>query len=70
MNQEPDQTKEQHSYEDQFASSSSNEGAVILPTSINDNEFQLVYQAKEESVGGIRICRPYAATKQKHVNDH
>ncbi len=55
MNQEPDQTKEQHSYEDQFASSSSNEGAVILPTSINDNEFQLVYQAKEESVGGTKL---------------
>lgn len=55
MSQEPDQTKEQHSYEDQFASSSSNEGAVTLPTSINDNEFQLVYQAKEESVGGTKL---------------
>jgi hypothetical protein len=55
MSQEPDQTKEQNSYEDQFASSSANEGAVTLPTSINDNEFQLVYQAKEESVGGTKL---------------
>ena len=55
MNQEPNQTKEQNAYEDQFASSSSNEGAVILPTSINDNEFQLVYQAKEESVGSTKL---------------
>ena len=55
MNQEPNQTKEQNAYEDQFASSSSNEGALILPTSINDNEFQLVYQAKEESVGSTKL---------------
>jgi hypothetical protein len=55
MSQEPDQSKEQNAYEDQFASSSSNEGAVTLPTSINDNEFQLVYQAKEESVGGTKL---------------
>ena len=49
------QTQDQNSYEDQFASSSSNEGAVTLPTSINDNKFQLVYQAKEESVGGTKL---------------
>ena len=55
MSQESDQSKEQNAYEDQFASSSSNEGAVTLPTSINDNEFQLVYQAKEESVGGTKL---------------
>jgi hypothetical protein len=55
MSQEPDQTKEQNTYEDQFASSSSNEGAVTLPTSINDHEFQLVYQAKEESVSGTKL---------------
>lgn len=55
MNHEPDQTKEQNAYEDQFASSFSNEGAVTLPTSINDNEFQLIYQAKEESMGGTKL---------------
>lgn len=55
MSQESNQTTEENAYENQFASSLSNEGAVTLPTSINDNEFQLVYQAKEESVGGTKL---------------
>lgn len=55
MSQSPDQTKDQTSYEQQFSSSSINEGAVTLHTSINDNEFQLVYQAREESVGGSKL---------------
>ena len=55
MNQSTTQATEQKSYEEQFESSSSQEGAVILPTSINENEFQLVYQAREESVGGAKL---------------
>jgi hypothetical protein len=55
MSQSSDQTNEQNSYEDQFASSTASEGAVTLSTSINDNEFQLVYQAREESVGGNKL---------------
>ena len=55
MNQSPNQTSDPTSYEQQFESSSSNEGAVTLPTSVNDNEFQLVYQAREESVGGSKL---------------
>jgi hypothetical protein len=55
MSQSSSQTINQTSYEDQFATSASSEGAVTLPTSINDNEFQLVYQAREESVGGSKL---------------
>jgi hypothetical protein len=55
MSQSSDQTNEQNSYEDKFASSTASEGAVTLSTSINDNEFQLVYQAREESVGGTKL---------------
>ncbi len=55
MSQSSDQTNEHNSYEDQFASSTASEGAVTLSTSINDNEFQLVYQAREESVGGNKL---------------
>lgn len=55
MDQLSDQKKDQTSYEEQFSSSSENEGAVTLHTSINDNEFQLVYQAREESVDGGKL---------------
>ncbi|MDG1694563.1 MAG: hypothetical protein P8I13_06895 [Porticoccaceae bacterium] len=54
MNQSSTQASEQ-TYEEQFESSSSHQGAVILPTSINENEFQLVYQSREESVGGTKL---------------
>ena len=55
MNQPTNQNSDPTSYEQQFETSSSNEGAVTLPTSVNDNEFQLVYQAREESVGGRKL---------------
>ncbi len=55
MSQSSNQTIDQTSYEDQFAASAASEGAVTLSTSINDNEFQLIYQAKEESVGGTKL---------------
>ena len=55
MSQSSNQTTDQNTYEQQFSSSASHEGAVILPTSINEHEFQLVYQAREESVGGSKL---------------
>lgn len=55
MNQSNDKTSELHSYEDKFDSSSITEGAITLATSINEHEFQLVYQAREESVGGTNL---------------
>lgn len=55
MNQSNDETSELHTYEDKFDSSSISEGAVTLATSVNDHEFQLVYQAREESVGATHL---------------
>jgi hypothetical protein len=55
MSESSNQSIDQTSYEDQFALSDASEGAVTLSTSINDNKFQLIYQAKEESVGGTKL---------------
>lgn len=55
MNQTSNHISNDDTYNKIDESSNSHEGAATLAASINDNKFQLVYQAREESVGGSKL---------------